>query len=93
MGLGRRRFRGVRDMVDPSGDTPGVAEASPPGSEERRETEPVLLEYRPTYGVCRSGHSVQRVKTMKRQAYGFRDLEFFKLKILAIHETKYALVG
>jgi transposase len=30
---------------------------------------------------------------MKRQAYGFRDLEFFKLKILAIHETKYALVG
>ena len=33
------------------------------------------------------------IKTMKRQAYGFRDLEFFKLKILAIHETKYALVG
>jgi len=30
---------------------------------------------------------------MKRQAYGFRDLEFFKLKILAIHQTKYALVG
>jgi transposase len=26
-------------------------------------------------------------------AYGFRDPEFFKLKILAIHETKYALVG
>jgi transposase len=34
-----------------------------------------------------------KIKTMKRQAYGFRDLEFFKLKILAIHETKYALVG
>jgi len=32
-------------------------------------------------------------KTMKRQAYGFRDLEFFKLKILALHETRYALVG
>jgi transposase len=30
---------------------------------------------------------------MKRQAYGFRDLEFFKLKILAIHTAKYALVG
>ena len=27
-----------------------------------------------------------KIKTMKRQAYGFRDLEFFKLKILAIHE-------
>ncbi len=34
-----------------------------------------------------------KIKTMKRQAYGFRDMEFFKLKIVAIHETKYALVG
>src|SRR6516165_5722217 len=34
-----------------------------------------------------------KIKTLKRQAYGFRDLEFFKLKILAIHEAKYALVG
>ena len=34
-----------------------------------------------------------KIKTMKRQAYGFRDKEFFKLKILAIHETKYKLVG
>ena len=34
-----------------------------------------------------------KIKTMKRQAYGFRDKEFFKLKILAIHETTYALVG
>jgi transposase len=30
---------------------------------------------------------------MQRQAYGFRDKEFFKLKIYAIHESKYALVG
>jgi transposase len=34
-----------------------------------------------------------KIKTMKRQAYGFRDKDFFKLKILAIHETKYELVG
>jgi transposase len=34
-----------------------------------------------------------KIQTMKRQAYGFRDHEFFKLKILAIHETKYVLVG
>jgi transposase len=34
-----------------------------------------------------------KIKTMQRQAYGFRDQEFFKLKILAIHEVKYALVG
>jgi len=34
-----------------------------------------------------------KIKTMKRQAYGFRDQEFLKLKIYAIHEAKYALVG
>jgi transposase len=34
-----------------------------------------------------------KTKAMKRQAYGFRDLEFFKLKVMAIHETRYALVG
>jgi transposase len=34
-----------------------------------------------------------KIKTMKRQAYGFRDKEFFKLKILAIHESKYELIG
>ena len=34
-----------------------------------------------------------KIKTMKRMAYGFRDPEFFKLKILAIHETRYELVG
>jgi transposase len=34
-----------------------------------------------------------KIKTMKRQAYGFRDQEFFKLKILAIHEARYALLG
>jgi transposase len=34
-----------------------------------------------------------KIKTMKRQACGFRDQEFFKLKILAFHETRYALVG
>jgi len=34
-----------------------------------------------------------KIKTMKRQAYGFRDLEFFKLNILALHVTRYALVG
>jgi transposase len=34
-----------------------------------------------------------KIKTMQRQSYGFRDQEFFKLKIYGIHETKYALVG
>jgi transposase len=34
-----------------------------------------------------------KIQAMKRQAYGFRDHDFFKLKILALHQTKYALVG
>jgi transposase len=34
-----------------------------------------------------------KIQTMKRQAYGFRDHEFFKLKIMAIHKATYALVG
>lgn len=34
-----------------------------------------------------------KIKTMKRQAYGYRDQEFFKLRIMGIHETKYALTG
>jgi transposase len=34
-----------------------------------------------------------KIKTMQRQAYGFRDLNFLKLKIMAIHQATYALVG
>lgn len=34
-----------------------------------------------------------KIKTLKRQAYGYRDQEFFKLRILGIHEAKYALTG
>jgi transposase len=34
-----------------------------------------------------------KIQVMKRQAYGYRDHEFLKLKILGIHESKYALVG
>ena len=34
-----------------------------------------------------------KIKTMQRQAYGYRDQEFYRLKIHAIHEVKYALVG
>jgi transposase len=34
-----------------------------------------------------------KIRVMQRQAYGFRDRAFFKLKILGIHETKHALVG
>jgi transposase len=34
-----------------------------------------------------------KIKTMKRQAYGYRDHHFFVLKLYALHESRYALVG
>jgi transposase len=34
-----------------------------------------------------------KLRVMQRQAYGFRDQEFFHLKIYQLHETKHALVG
>lgn len=34
-----------------------------------------------------------KIRVLQRQAYGFRDTEFFKLKIHALHETRYQLVG
>ncbi|WP_459947219.1 transposase [Desulfocastanea catecholica] len=34
-----------------------------------------------------------KIKTLQKQAYGFREMDFFKLKILGLHETKYALFG
>lgn len=34
-----------------------------------------------------------KIKLMTRQAYGYRDLAFMKLKLLGLHETKYALIG
>ncbi len=34
-----------------------------------------------------------KIKVMKRQAYGYRDNEFFILKLFSLHRKKYALVG
>jgi len=34
-----------------------------------------------------------KIKVLKRKAYGFRDLEYFKLRIYFLHESRYALVG
>ena len=34
-----------------------------------------------------------KIKTMQRQAYGYRDHEFLKLRILGLHESRYALIG
>jgi transposase len=34
-----------------------------------------------------------KIKTLTRQAYGYRDEEFFILKLLGLHESRYKLVG
>ena len=34
-----------------------------------------------------------KIKTMKRQAYGYRDEKFIELKILSLHDKNYAFVG
>ena len=34
-----------------------------------------------------------KIKTLQRQAYGYRDKDFFELRIYSIHLAKYALVG
>lgn len=34
-----------------------------------------------------------KIKTMKRQAHGFRDMDFFKLKIFSLHDSSYAFSG
>lgn len=34
-----------------------------------------------------------KIKLLQRQAYGYRDLEFFQLKLLALHKSQHALVG
>jgi len=59
--------------------------------EEHREGILAYYDYRISTGPLEGINN--KIKTMKRQAYGFRDREFFKLKILGLHQTKYALVG
>ena len=34
-----------------------------------------------------------KIKVLKRRAYGYRDMEYFKLRIYFLHESRYALVG
>jgi transposase len=34
-----------------------------------------------------------KIKTLTRSAYGYREKEYFKLKLFALHQTRYRLVG
>ncbi|VAX35632.1 Mobile element protein, partial [hydrothermal vent metagenome] len=34
-----------------------------------------------------------KIKTLQRQAYGYRDMEYFRLKLFALHRSSYKLIG
>lgn len=36
---------------------------------------------------------VNKIKTLKRQAYGYRDLEYFKLRLYHLHQSRYSFAG
>ena len=78
--LARARASGVRMLVQ-FADT----------LEEHQEGILAYYHYRISTGPIEGTNT--KIQAMKRQAYGFRDHAFFKLKILGIHETKHALVG
>lgn len=59
--------------------------------EEHQEEILNYYDYRISTGPLEGTNT--KIQAMKRQAYGYRDHEFLKLKILGIHESKYALVG
>jgi transposase len=69
---------------------------------------PMLIKFAHLLGGYRSGllawydHPIStgplegtnnKIKTLQRRAYGYRDHLYFKLRIYGLHETKYALVG
>jgi transposase len=82
-------------------NTQGIAEAAACAVPSERPVQAALL--RDITGIlayydCRISTGPlegtnNKIRTMQRQAYGFRDKEFFKLKIYVLHEAKYALVG
>ena len=78
--LRRARVSGIRLLVQ-FADT----------LEEHREGILNYYEYPISTGPLEGTNN--KIQLMKRQAYGFRDIEFFKLKILGLHLTKHALVG
>ena len=70
---------------------------------------PILIKFAHTIGSHRTGilafydHNAistgplegtnNKIRVLQRKAYGFRDKEFFKLKIYALHESRFKLVG
>jgi transposase len=49
------------------------------------------FEHRITSGAVEG--LINKIKTLKRQAYGFRDPEYFKLRLYHLHTQRYSLAG
>ena len=71
----------------------GIAELAKMATTLRRHRERLLnyFDHRITTGPLEGLNN--KIKVLKRMAYGFRDMRFFELKILAIHASRYKLVG
>ena len=59
----------------------------------RRHDEGLLASYDYPLSTGPLEGTNNKIRALQRQAYGFRDREFFTLKLMALHEAKYALVG
>jgi transposase len=71
------------------------------GIRQLKRVAKTLLSYRTgllnyfTHHITNAGLEglVNKIKTLKRQAYGFRDMEYFKLRLYHLHTQKFSLTG
>lgn len=67
------------------------------GIKELQKTEKTLLRhwqglvnyFKPPITNAKTEGINNKIKTMKRQAYGFRDIEYFKLRLYNLHKVRY----
>ena len=71
-------------------DASGIAMLQRFAATLRRHREGILNSYKCPISTGLLEGTNNKIQTMKRMAYGFRDMEFYKLKIYGFHETKYA---
>lgn len=68
----------------------GIKELERTGRTVLRHAEDILnyFKHRITNGKTEGVNN--KIKTMKRQAYGFRDIEYFKLRLYNLHKTRHS---
>ena len=53
----------------------------------------ILAYYDAPISTCPLEGTNNKIKTLQKRAYGYRDEEYYKLKIMALHRSRYALAG